>query len=134
MLMLDNNGNLNNANDKGQTPLAFASESTLKRLDLENAVATTTSSSLNFDNNKFLIGNSKKTTANDKFNEFCCFQLDKMVKPSDGVRIVDQQHKTHLISFPENVKTEETFEKVDEDLPKSRIIYKNNINNISLKR
>ena len=103
MLMLDNNGSLNSINDLGQTPLAFASRNTLKRLDLENAIATTTSSLVqNFDNNKCLL--SKKSADNFSINEFCNFRLEKMVDPTDKVCVVDDKQSRHLISFPEKLK------------------------------
>lgn len=106
--MLDNYGDLNNTNDKGQTPIAFASESTLKRLDLEKAIATTmtTTSSpsifKNFDNNQFLT----KKRPNEKFqtNEFCNFTLEKMKEPVENVRFTNENHLTHLVSFPETIK------------------------------
>lgn len=114
MLMLDNGGDLNNTNDFGQTPLAFASHSTLKKLDLENGIATTTNSSIHtFDNNKCL--SSKKPKDLFRTNEFCHFQLDKMIDPSDKVRLVDQQHMIHLISF--NEKAEINKIKVEENVP-----------------
>lgn len=101
MLMLDNHGDLNNANDLGQTPLAFAIPSTLKRLDLENAIATTNSSSIhNFDNNKFLKSKNPEVF---KMNEFCSFNLEKMSLPSDKVRLIDSNLITHIVSFPETV-------------------------------
>lgn len=100
--MLDHDGSLNRINDLGQTPLAFATRNTLKRLDLENAIATTTSSSVqNFDNNKCLL---KKSADNLNFNEFRNFQLEKMMNPTDKVCIIDNKQLRHLVSFPEKLK------------------------------
>lgn len=118
MLMLDNGGNLNNTNDAGQTPLAFACLSTLKKMDLENGIATTQNSSIpTFDNNKCLI--AKKPLDIFKSTEFCNFQLDKMVVPSEKVRMVDNTNMTHLVSFDEKtgeIKQKECKLKLDEQI------------------
>lgn len=100
MLMLDNGGNLNITNDIGQTPIAFANQNTLKRLDLEKAIATTTSSFSptikKFDNNKFL---SKKQNEVIQTEEICDFQLEKINEPTNDIRVVTSSNSTYLMTF-----------------------------------
>lgn len=108
MLMLENGGDLNSLNFYGQTPLAFANEKTLKRLDLEDGIATidiSTQSNVIFDNNRLLSVDKNKPII--QVEEGCDFKIDHMTETSDLIRIKDNSDgHLKIISFPERKKIE----------------------------
>ena len=97
--MLENGGDLNTLNHSSQTPLAFASKTTLKRLDLEEGIATISNKKSSFfDNNRLLDADKERGAL--KLNENCFFSMDKLKKSTIEIRDVNETFKgVNLVSF-----------------------------------
>lgn len=113
MLMLENGGDLNTLNHSFQTPLAFASKTTLKRLDLEEGIATISNKRTSyFDNNRLLDVDKERGAL--KLNENCFFSMDKLKKSTIEIRDVNETFKgVNLVSF--GGKQDEEFKKKEEE-------------------
>lgn len=113
--MLENGGDLNTLNHSSQTPLAFASKTTLKRLDLEEGIATISNkkTSSYFDNNRLL--DIDKERGSLKLNENCFFTMDKLKKSTIEIRDVNETFKgVSLVSFGGKKEGEATRRREDE--------------------
>ncbi len=115
MLMLENGGDLNTLNQALQTPLAFASKTTLKRLDLVNGITTICNkNSANFNNNRLLDIDKERGTL--KVNENCFFTMDKLKDSTIDIRGVNEKFKgVNLVSFGGKMEQEPKKKKEDEN-------------------
>lgn len=106
MIFIENDANLNILNDNGQTALAFASEKTLKLLDLERGVVSVNNlkDSYNFDNNKLLY---KAKNEKIKFKNKAEFEFKSIGGYTLNVRNNNSESERDLLSYKgtkENVK------------------------------
>ena len=97
MLLLDNGGDLNILNNNNQTPIAFAKESTIKCLDLERCIATTSShgGSLNFNNNSILL---REEIKDFKYKTSLKLKYERMEVPSTKIIKDDSEGKIKIQS------------------------------------